>query len=87
MFEKSAMGWRPLLQIASRPDMVRGALQVSAVVGTILNLINQGSAVASGAPVSWRHVALNFLVPFCVSSFSAVRSEAQRRRPSTLREQ
>ena len=64
-----------LVKLACRWDIVRGALQVSAVVGVLLNLINQGEAVMEGLAISWGHVAMNFAVPFLVSSYSAARNE------------
>ncbi len=51
---------------------------VSMVVGTLLNLINQGGPVLDGAPLSWPHLLLNYLVPFCVSSYSAAKNEIAR---------
>jgi hypothetical protein len=42
------------------------------VVGTILNLINQGDALIGHLPVSWAKVALTYLVPFVVSTHGAV---------------
>lgn len=56
----------------SRP-IVMGALRVAFVVGSVLNLINQGPAITAGASVSWWHLALNYLVPYCVASYSAAR--------------
>lgn len=55
------------------------AIKVALVVGTILNLINQGGRVMEGMPPSWFHVVLNYLVPYCVSSYSAARNELRRR--------
>ncbi len=46
---------------------LRGALIVAAVVGTILNGINQGPALWSGLPVAWWPFALTYCVPFFVS--------------------
>lgn len=54
--------------------MVRGALQVSAVVGVLLNLINQGPAIMDGTPISHGHLAMGFVVPFLVSLYGAERS-------------
>ncbi|MFM7568582.1 MAG: nitrate/nitrite transporter NrtS [Betaproteobacteria bacterium] len=48
------------------------------VVGSVLNLINQGAAILGPADISWVHVALNFFVPFCVSSYSAARNQVSR---------
>lgn len=58
---------------AWRAPVPRNALKVALVVGVILNLVNQGSAFSGNEPVSWFHVLLNFLVPYCVASYSAAR--------------
>lgn len=57
-----------------------GALKVSAVVGTLLNLLNNGPAWWHGEPVSLWRVLLNYVVPYCVSSYSAARNQAQAAR-------
>jgi len=61
----------PVLRAACCPDIVRTALKVSLVVGLVLNLINQGSALLTGGPLDWGRGLLNFFVPYCVSSYSA----------------
>lgn len=49
---------------------IRRAMKVSLLVGSILVLINQGPDILSGHwPPVWT-VALTYLVPFCVSSYS-----------------
>lgn len=68
-----------LARTALSARIVRNALQVSAVVGTLLNLINQGGALWSGEGVSWPHIAMNYLVPYCVASYSAARNQLSRR--------
>lgn len=45
------------------------------MVGCILNLINQGGALFGSQDISWGHVALNFVVPFCVATWSAARNQ------------
>jgi hypothetical protein len=50
----------------------RRALGVALVVGTILNLINQGGALITGGPVDLPKLLLNYLVPYCVSTYGAV---------------
>lgn len=67
-----------LLSSAGRRHIVVAAIKVALVVGTILNLINQGGRVLDGLAPSWFHVALNYLVPYCVSSYSAARNEMRR---------
>jgi hypothetical protein len=50
---------------------VRRSLVVALVVGTALNLINQGSEMLSGQwPVLWK-LALTYLVPFAVASYGS----------------
>lgn len=64
---------------ACQRPIVLAAIKVALVVGTILNLINQGGRVMEGLSPSWFHVGLNYLVPYCVSSYSAARNELRRR--------
>lgn len=54
------------------------AIKVALVVGTVLNIINQGGRLLDGLSPSWFHVALNYLVPYFVSSYSAARNELNR---------
>lgn len=55
-----------------------GALKVSLFVGSVLNLVNQGEGWWHHGTVSWGHVLMNYLIPFCVSSYSAARNETKR---------
>ncbi|MFG1360108.1 MULTISPECIES: nitrate/nitrite transporter NrtS [Xanthobacter] len=48
------------------------SLMVAVVVGSILNLINQGDAIFGGGTISWSKIGLTFLVPYCVATFGAV---------------
>jgi hypothetical protein len=50
----------------------RRSLYVALVVGTILNLINQGDALFGPAPINWVKVLLTYLVPYAVSTYGAV---------------
>lgn len=50
---------------------IRRSSFVALVVGTILNLINQGDALFGHAPVvAWR-LALTYAVPFAVASYGS----------------
>jgi hypothetical protein len=51
------------------------------VVGTLLNLINQGDKIFSGQPLDIVKLALTYVVPYFVSTYGAVsfRLEADRR--------
>lgn len=70
---------KDLLLTACQRPIVIAALKVAIVVGTLLNLINQGGRLMEGLSPSWFHVGLNYLVPYCVSSYSAARNELNRR--------
>lgn len=60
-------------------SQVCNALKVSLVVGTVLNLLNQGQAILQGDyPDGWR-LLLNYLVPFGVSLYSAVKNGTKHR--------
>ncbi|HZU90504.1 MAG TPA: nitrate/nitrite transporter NrtS [Stellaceae bacterium] len=50
----------------------RRSLLTALVVGTILNLINQGDALVTGGHVVVPKLLLTYCVPFCVSTFGAV---------------
>ena len=45
---------------------------VALVVGTILNLINQGDALFGTTSINWIKVFLTYLVPYAVSTYGAV---------------
>lgn len=67
-----------LWRTACKRPIVVAAVKVALVVGTILNMINQGGRLLDGLPPSWFHVVLNYLVPYCVSTYSAARNEMRR---------
>ena len=50
----------------------RRSFIVALIVGTILNLINQGDALVTGLPVDITKLLLTYLVPYCVSTYGAV---------------
>ena len=52
----------------SRPYLVR-AIAVMIIVGSVLNLINQGEALFQGAPLNFAKLLLTYVVPFCVSTY------------------
>lgn len=64
---------RKSLQAACSIPVVTNSAKVSLVVGSVLNVINQGAAIwDDGGTVSWWHVAMNFAVPYAVATYSAV---------------
>lgn len=54
-----------------RAILIRGVL-VAVLVGSILTFINQFERVVVLAPLNWWKMALSYVVPFCVSVFSAL---------------
>jgi hypothetical protein len=68
-------------QCCIAPGVPRRSLIAAILVGTILNLINQGDALFGGRHIDWVKVALTYIVPYCVATYGAVayRLEAMRR--------
>lgn len=66
-----------LIRISLSRHIVVNALKIGLVVGTLLNLVNQGAVVLQGATIEWGHVILNYIVPYCVASYSAARNELE----------
>ena len=64
---------RPSLgAIVFERGIVRRSLILAAIVGTLLNVINQGDALVAGAHlVTWK-IALTYCVPYCVATYGAV---------------
>ena len=61
-----------LAAIIFERGIVRRSLILAAIVGTILNVINQGDALLGGAPlVAWK-IVLTYCVPYCVATYGAV---------------
>ena len=62
---------REFFEACISPSIRWRAIKVSLVVGTLLNLINQADSARNGGSMSWPHRFLNYLVPYCVSNYSA----------------
>lgn len=71
-------GWRLALRFARSRRIVINATKIAAVVGTLLNGINQGAALLDGEAISVVHLLLNYLVPYSVATYSAVRLSLQQ---------
>jgi len=69
---------RALRQALSWP-IARRSLATMLIVGTILNLINQGDILLRAGPINWWKIVITYCVPFCVATlgaYSAYRSAA-----------
>ncbi|MGE0113589.1 MAG: nitrate/nitrite transporter NrtS [Steroidobacteraceae bacterium] len=64
-------------QLAFNRNIVLNAARISCVVGTLLNIINQGDEIWHGR-VRWGYLLMNYLVPYAVATYSAVKNEMDR---------
>ena len=71
-----------MLQAAFERETVVRSLKVALVVGTALNLINQGDAMLNNEHINIFKGLLTYAVPYCVATYGAV-SALQARNPSS----
>ena len=50
----------------------RRSFLVALVVGTVLNVINQGDALLGTIPINWLKIVLTYFVPYAVCTYGAV---------------
>ena len=68
MESRSAQIWR----LATTSGVPKRSFWVAAIVGTIINLINQGDVLVMGGSVNWLKVGLTYCVPYLVATYGAV---------------
>jgi hypothetical protein len=66
------VNWKLACRYALSDGVPQRSLWVALVVGTILNLINQGDAVLAGQRLDFGKIALTYMVPYFVSTYGAV---------------
>ena len=66
------MNWKFVWVCAISDGVPRRSLWVALVVGTILNLINQGDVLVAGARPNILKLVLTFAVPYVVATYGAV---------------
>jgi len=59
------------LSVALRRETIKRSLIVAVIVGTVLNIINQGDVVSGNATFDLLKCVLTYLVPFCVSTYGS----------------
>lgn len=64
------------LRTALSGAYLRRAFIVTVVVGSILNLINQGDALFHAGAVNLPKLLLTYFVPFCVATYGAASAVA-----------
>jgi hypothetical protein len=77
--------WQTIWQCSIAPGVPRRSLAAAVVVGTLLNLINQGDALFSGRRLDWLKVVLTYIVPYCVATYGAVAFRLEAMRQNTRR--
>lgn len=63
--------WGDAVRLALAWPIAKRSMLVTVVVGSILNLINQGDALFYGSPIELWKIGLTYCVPFCVATFGA----------------
>ena len=63
----------------------RRSFIVALIVGTILNLINQGDAMLAGLPLNLAKLSLTYLVPYLVSTYGAISYRLWSDKPGAAR--
>jgi hypothetical protein len=66
------VSWRTACSYAVSDGVPRRSLWVALLVGTVLNLINQGDALIAGQRPDLAKLALTYIVPYIVSTYGAV---------------
>ena len=51
--------------------VAKRSLIIMVIVGSVLNVINQGDMMFAGGAVNWWKVVLTYCVPFCVATYGA----------------
>lgn len=70
--------WRIACQCAVSDGVPRRSFYVALVVGTILNIINQGDAIFGIESVNWLKVLLTYFVPYAVCTYGAVSAQVKQ---------
>jgi hypothetical protein len=66
------VSWKRAFLYAVSDGVPQRSLWVALIVGTILNLINQGDALVAGRPLDIVKLVLTYIVPYLVSTYGAV---------------
>jgi hypothetical protein len=74
--------WSQIVRYCVSEGVPKRSLGVAFIVGTVLNLINQGDALLGSVPINLPKLLLTFAVPYFVATYGAVsyriRSERDR---------
>jgi hypothetical protein len=79
------VSWRLACSYAVSDGVPRRSLWVALVVGTVLNLINQGDTLLAGRRPDFVKLALTYVVPYIVSTYGAVSFRLHAKRSAATR--
>ena len=74
------MSWKLAFAYSIADGVPRRSMWVALVVGTILNLINQGDALLAGRHLDLSKLALTYVVPYFVCTYGAVSLRLRKER-------
>ncbi len=66
------VSWKRVLALSFSEGIPKRAFAAALLVGTVLNLINQGDAQWGAAELNYVKALLTFVVPYCVTTYGAV---------------
>jgi hypothetical protein len=69
---RNARTWKRACLCAVSDGVPRRSHYLALVVGTVLNLINQGDALLGMASINWLKLILTYCVPYVVCTYGAV---------------
>ena len=72
--------WKLACACAISDGVPRRSLYVALIVGTVLNLINQGDALLGAGSIDWLKIALTYCVPYAVCTYGAVTVQLAQRK-------
>ena len=72
--------WALASRYAVSDGVPRRSFYVALIVGTLLNLINQGDALLGAGSVIWLKVVLTYFVPYLVCTYGSVSSRLRTAR-------
>jgi hypothetical protein len=64
--------WSQIFRYCLSQGVPKRSLGVALIVGTVLNLINQGDALLGSVPIHLPKLLLTFAVPYFVATYGAV---------------
>ena len=71
---------RLICRCAFSDGVPRRSFFVALIVGTVLNLINQGDALLGETPINWLKIVLTYFVPYAVCTYGAVSFQLRKTR-------